>query len=163
MHGFVEIDGAADGGRGQHAERAGDDAGLVGEDVAEEVLGEDDVEVARDVHDVHRHGVDELVFECDVGVVLGDFSDGGAPELRDFEDVGLVDGGDFVAAFAGEFEGDAGDADDFSFRVAHGVNGFVGFLVPRAGCAEVEAAEELADEENVGVFGDFWAQGRAFG
>ena len=47
MDGLVEVDRAADGGRGQHAERAGDDAGLVGEDVAEEVLGEDDVEVAR--------------------------------------------------------------------------------------------------------------------
>ena len=92
--------GSADGGRGQHAERAGDDAGLVGEDVAEEVLGEDDVEVAGDVHDVHRHGVDKLVLEGDVGVVLGDFGDGGAPELRDFEDVGLVDGGDFLAALA---------------------------------------------------------------
>ena len=66
VHGLVEIDCAADGGGGQHAERAGDDAGLVGEDVAEEVLGEDDVEVARDVHDVHRHGVNELMFERDV-------------------------------------------------------------------------------------------------
>ncbi len=70
MDGLVEVDRAADGGRRQHAERAGDDAGLVGEDVAEEVLGEDDVEVARDVHEVHRHGVDELVLEGDVGVVL---------------------------------------------------------------------------------------------
>ena len=45
MHGLVEVDCAADGGRRQHAEGAGDDAGFVGEDVAEEVLGEDDVEV----------------------------------------------------------------------------------------------------------------------
>ena len=35
-------------------------------------------------------------------------------------------------------------------------------LVPPAGRAEVEAAEELADEEDVGVFGDFGAEGRVF-
>ena len=163
MYGLVEIDLAADGGRGQHAERAGDDAGLVGEDVAEEVLGEHDVEVARDVHDVHRHGVDELMFERDVGIVFRDLGDGGAPELRDFEDVGLVDGGDFVAALAGELEGDAGYADDFGLGVAHGVDGFVGFLVPPARRAEVEAAEEFADEENVDVFGDLGAQRGAVG
>ena len=125
VDGLVEIDCAADGGRGQHAERAGDDAGLVGEDVAEEVFGEHDVEVARDVHEVHRHGVDELVLERDVGVVLCDFGDGGAPELRDLEHVGLVDGGDFLAALLGELEGDAGDADDLVAGVAHGVDGLV--------------------------------------
>ena len=37
MHRFEEVDLAADGGRGEHAEGAGDDAGFVGEDVAEEV------------------------------------------------------------------------------------------------------------------------------
>ena len=81
VDGLVEIDLAADGGRGQHAERAGDDAGLVGEDVAEEVFGEDDVEVARDVHEVHGHGVDELVLDGDVGVFGLELVDGGAPEL----------------------------------------------------------------------------------
>ena len=93
---------------------------------------------------------------------MRDFGDGGAPELRDFEDVGLVDGGDFLAALGGEFEGDAGDADDLGLGVAHGVDGFAGFLVPPAGRAEVEAAEQLADEEDVGVFGDFGAEGRVF-
>src|ERR1700735_4266625 len=105
MPGFKEIEGAADGGRGKHAERAGDDTGFVGEDVAEEVLGEDDVEVARDVHDVHRYGVDELMLKGDGGIVFGDFGDGGAPELRHFEDVGFVDGGDLLAAIAGKIEG----------------------------------------------------------
>ncbi len=144
-------------------ERTGDDAGFVGEDVAEEVLCEDDVEVAGDVHDVHRHGVDELVLEGDVGVVLCDLGDGGAPELGDLEDVGLVDGGDLLAALAGEFEGYASYADDLFAGVAHGVDGFVGVTIPPAGLAEVEAAEQLADEEDVDVFGDFGAQGRAGG
>src|ERR1035437_7112132 len=106
------MDGAADGGRGQHADRAGDDGGLVREDVAEEVFGEHDVEVARNVHQVHGHRVDELELERDRGVVLGDLGDGVSPELRDFEDVGLVDGGDFLAALGGQLERNAGDADD---------------------------------------------------
>src|ERR1700733_7780793 len=163
MHRLVAIDRAAYGRRGQHAEGAGDDAGLVGEDVAEEVLSEDHVEVAGDVHDVHRHGVDELVFEGDGGVFLRYFGYGGAPELGDLEDVGLVYGGDLLPAFAGEFEGYAGYADYLGFGVAHGVDGFFGFLVPPAGCAEVEAAEEFADEENVYVLGDLGAEGGAVG
>ena len=112
VHGFVEIDRSADGGRRKHAERASDDAGFVGEDVSEEVLGEDHVEVPGDVHDVHRHGVDELVFEGNVGIVLGDLGDGGAPELGDLEYVGLVDGSDFFAALGGELESYAGYAND---------------------------------------------------
>ncbi len=36
-------------------------------------------------------------------------------------------------------------------------------FVPPAGCAEVEAAEELADEEDVNVFGDLGAQRGAGG
>ena len=89
--------------------------------------------------------------------------DGGAPELRDFEDVGLVDGGDFLAALAGELEGDAGYADDFGLGVAHGVDGFAASpLFHQRGCAEVEAAEELADEEDVDAFGDFGAERGVF-
>ncbi len=99
----------------------------------------------------------------DVGVVLGEFVDGGAPELRDLEDVGLVDGGELLAALAGELEGDAGDADDLVAGVAHGVDGLAGSLVPPAGLAEVEAAEELADEEDVDAFGDLGAEGRVGG
>src|SRR5579859_5748804 len=98
------------------------------------------------------------MFEGDVGVILRDFGDGGAPELRDFEDVGLVDGGELLATLPRKLKGDAGDADDFVAGVAHGVPGFAGFLVPLAGRAEVEAAEEFAHEENVGAIDDFGAQ-----
>ena len=39
--------------------------------------------------------------------------------------------------------------------------GFVGVAIPGAGLAEVEAAEELADEEDVRAGGDLGAEGRA--
>src|SRR6185503_18103049 len=73
---------------------------------------------------------------------------------------GLVDTGEFLAAFLRELEGDAGDAGDFVARVAHGVEGFALLLVPCAGSTEVEAAEKLTNEEDVGTVDDFrteWA------
>ncbi len=155
---LIQIDFAADGGRGQHAQRAGDDAGLVGENVAEEILREHHVEVARLVHEVHGHGVDVLVFERYVGELCGDFNHRGAPELRNFKHVGLVHAGEFLAALAGQLEGDAGYAGHFVARVTHGVPGFALGLVPLAGLAEVKAAEQFADKENVGAVDDLRAQ-----
>jgi hypothetical protein len=55
------------------------------------------------------------------------------------------------------------DAGYLGFCVAHGVDGLAGFLVPPAGRAEVEAAEQFADEEDVGTLGDLRAQGRIGG
>ena len=52
--------------RRQHPEAAGEDRRLVGQDVAEQVLGDDDVEVGRPADEQHRARVDELVVERDV-------------------------------------------------------------------------------------------------
>ncbi len=83
--------------------------------------------------------------------------------MRALEDVGLVDLREFLSALAGELEGDARDADDLVLRVAHGVDGLAGVLVPGARLAEVEAAEELAHEEDVDALGDLGAQRRVVG
>ena len=120
-------------------------------------------DVADAVLNAAQHRVDELMLDGDVGVFGLELVDGGAPELRALEDVGLVDLSEFLAALAGEVEGDAGDADDFVFGVAHGVDGFAGLFVPRAGLAEVEAAEELAHEEDVDALGDFGTEWRVVG
>src|SRR5262249_62142967 len=48
-----------DVGAGGHAHAAGDDGAQVGEDVAEEVAGDDDVEDLRLADEVHGGGVDE--------------------------------------------------------------------------------------------------------
>ena len=69
-----------DGGR-QHAQRAGEHRRLVGQDVAEHVLGDDHLEVARGGDQPHRGGVDEQVLELDVRELLGvDAGDDGAPQ-----------------------------------------------------------------------------------
>ena len=54
-------------GRGGEADAPADRAGQVGQDVAEEVVGHDDVVAARLLHQVDAGGVDVVVVPCDVG------------------------------------------------------------------------------------------------
>ena len=53
--------------RRRDAQRPGELAGQVGQDVAEHVLGDEDVEVARPTHQVHRHRVDVEVVDSTSG------------------------------------------------------------------------------------------------
>ena len=73
MHGLVERlapaglgIGRAERGRGQHAERARQHGGLVGKHVAEQVVGDDDVELLGVAHQLHGAVVGEDVLELDV-------------------------------------------------------------------------------------------------
>ena len=87
---------------------AGDRRGDVGEDVAEGVLGHDDVDRLAVRHDRHRERVDEGVVERDVGILgAAELGDDVAPEPRGVEDVHLVDGGQPAAALARDREGAA--------------------------------------------------------
>ena len=83
----------AERGRGQQAERAGQHRGLVGQDVAEHVLGDRHVEVARAADQVHRRRVDQHVLELHVGKLVAHrrASRDLAPQARGLEHVGLVD------------------------------------------------------------------------
>ena len=163
MHRLIYIDGAADGCRWQHAQRAGDDAGFIGKNVAEEILGEHDVEVARRVHQVHRAGVDVLVFERDIRILRGDLGDGSAPELGDFQNVRFIDRGNFLPALGRQLKGYAGHAHNLVAGVAHGVPCRVRLALPGTGLAEVEAAEQLAHEEDVRAVNHLRTQRRVCG
>ncbi len=83
-------------GRRQQAERAGQRGGLVGEDVAEQVLGDHHVVAVRLGQQQHRHRVDQLVLDRHVGIVGGDALHRAAPQPRGFQHVGLVDRGDMA-------------------------------------------------------------------
>ncbi len=151
----------AEAGRGQHAQRSRQHRRLVAEDVAEEVLGDDHVELRGPRDELHRGVVDEQVVERDVGVVGGDGGDDLAPEPRGLEHVCLVHRGDprraaVGGAAAGRLEGGAGDAVDLPHRVLAVVMGGVAVA---AGVAEVDAAGELADDEQVGADDPLLAQG----
>ena len=71
--------------RRQQAERTGECRGFVGQDVAEQVLGDDDVVSRRPRQQQHRHRVDQLMFEHDVGKFAGDAGYRLAPQSRRFQ------------------------------------------------------------------------------
>src|SRR5271157_1096545 len=167
MDGFVETDRASDAGRSEQAKRSHDSAGLVGQDVAEHVFGEDDVELGGLEHERHGGRVHVHVAKLDIGKIAGDASDDFAPQLRALQNIRLVDGEQAPAAGSSELKCDAGDALDLRLAVAHGVE-----RVARAGgafalgnygarLAEIQSAEQFAHDENVGSFDDFFAQRRA--
>jgi hypothetical protein len=102
----------ADVGPGDDAEAADQAGAEVGQDVAVEVLGDDDVEPVRVAHHVHGGGVDDDLLELDGGVAGGHAA--GAVEhqaVGHLHDVGLVHRGDAAAAvLGGVLEGVLGDA-----------------------------------------------------
>src|SRR5699024_2738730 len=95
-----------DGGRGRHADASGDRTGQVGEDVSEQVVGDDHIKALRVVHHVDRGGVDVHVVPGDAGV-LGCFSlHCAAPQVSGVgEHVVLVHQGEVAAAGLGAGEG----------------------------------------------------------
>ena len=88
----------------------GEDRRLVRQDVAEQVLGDDDVEVGRPADEQHRARVDELVVEPSTsGILDRDLVGDRPPQPRGREDVGLVDAGDAAAPAARQLEREADD------------------------------------------------------
>jgi len=84
----------------------------VGEDVAVEVFGEDDVVLVGVEDELHAGVVDDVLDVGDVGELRGDFLTAAEEEaVGELHDVGLVDGVDLLAAvFLGVIEGCLGDA-----------------------------------------------------
>ena len=151
-------------GRRQHADRARQLRRFVGQDVAEQIVGDDDVELLRVAHELHGAVVGEDVGEFDVLVFGGvEFRDLFLPEQARGHHVVLFGGGDFVAAQAREFEGDAGDAVDFVRRVNLRVDGAafaVGNRGDAARFAEIDAAREFAHDHDVEAGDDFGLERR---
>ena len=80
-----------------------------------------------------------------------DFGDDIAPQLRHFQHVGLVHGGDLVAALDGEIERHASNADDLPLVVDVRIDAPATAVIEgdAARFAEVDAAGEFADDQNV--------------
>ena len=163
--GLVEAEGEAEAvlfraeaGGGEHAEGAADDAHFIGENVAEHVFGEEHVELVGVAGELHGGVVDIHVAQLDFRCVLGKvFGHDLAPEHGGFENVGLVDGADALAAGLGGVDGDLGDALDFAGLVDHGIDGLLFAVFKRGGglgLAEVDAAGKLADADDVDAVGD---------
>src|SRR5476649_1749340 len=147
VHAFVV---GVQGRRRQHADGTGEHRGLVGQDVAEQVVGNDHVELLRCAHQLHGGVVDVHVAQFDFRVILGHLLDHFTPQLAGRQHVGLVHRAQLFAADHGHVETDTGDAADFAFAVRQGVVGLtltVFKLAHAAWRAEVDAAGQLADDQ----------------
>src|SRR5260370_40578813 len=93
---------------------AGDLRAEVADDVSKEIAGDDDVELARVLDDVHRQGVDIQVARIDVRVLLPDFLKSPLPKvMRKRQCIGLVAHAHaFQAILSGVLERVADDALD---------------------------------------------------
>src|SRR3546814_1823385 len=91
-----------------HAQRAGKLGRGVGKDVAEQVVGDHDVELLGIANDLHRRVVRQDVLQPDVGIVASvQVGDDFSPQQSRIHHVGLFGAGHLVAAAAGQFEGHA--------------------------------------------------------
>ena len=146
--------GAHGGGR-QHAQRTGDDGGLVGEDVTKNVAGEDDVELRRIAHQLHGGVVHVHMAQFHVGVVGVHFLHHGLPEAGGLQHVALFHGADLLATLAGGLEGHLGDAADLVLVVDHGVVAHAQAVTffDGAGLAEVDVTGQLAHHDEVQTAG----------
>jgi hypothetical protein len=73
---------------------------FVGQDVAEDVAGDDHVERRRRRYELRCRIIDVQVRQLDIGIFGADPDHRVAPELRRLEHVGLVDAADLLAARA---------------------------------------------------------------
>ena len=138
---------------GGEPDAAGDGRGDVGDDVAEEVVGDDDVEAARVGGEEDRRGVDVLVGGLDVGELGADLLDRAPPQVAGVgEDVVLVHEGQVPArAGLGAGEGVAHDALDAEAGVDADLGGDLvrGAGAQRAAVADVGPLGALADDDEV--------------
>ena len=143
----------AERGRRQHAERSREHGGDVGEHVAEQVVGDDDVELLGPAHELHAAGIRQLVLEHNVlELARMHLVDDLVPEHAGLHHVALLHRGDLVAALARELERDAGDALDLVGVVDLGIDGAllaVAEVGDGLGLAEIDPAGQFAQDDDV--------------
>ena len=149
--------------RRQHPHRAGEHGGLVGQDVPEEVLGCDDVEVARPSDEMHRHRVDQHVLVRDVGVLARHLVRHFTPQPGCREDVRLVHRSEVAPTLPSEREGGPDETRHLLFRVDHGIDRrtALGRRAALARAPEVDAASQLSHHDEIDALEDLPAERRS--
>lgn len=172
MAGLADGEAFADVGAGDETQRADEGGGAVGEDVAVQVGGDDDVVELRLAEQLVHHAVDDLLLDEEAGVgeaggrerLLG----AGAEEpVRLRQHVGLVGDGDeglvvdardtgvalaLLVAAQGDLAGHGGDARRRAGRDALdglGVDGALGRVAVRLLLFHVEVLGVLAHDDHV--------------
>ncbi|OIQ77381.1 hypothetical protein GALL_409300 [mine drainage metagenome] len=108
------------------------------------------------------------MIQSHVRVLKSNLADHVFPELESFQDVGFVDAGNTLAAFACGLKGDVGNALNFRLAVAHGVEGLLGTRkMSIAGdasatrLAKVNISREFANDQQVKPGNQFWLEARS--
>ncbi|CDN41806.1 Glutamine amidotransferases class-II [Paenibacillus sp. P22] len=151
----------AEGSGAQHADGARQHGSLVAQDIPEHVLRHDDVEARRTAKQLHGAVVDEHMLKLHLRILRRDPVHDLAPEAGSLQHVGFVDGGKPLAARHGDVERLAHDALHLLHVVHAGVDRLLAMLSLAAELlAEVDAARQLAHDDQVGTLQHFRLQGR---
>ena len=165
MHGLEQarhVAARAEIGARGHAHAALQGGAEVGQDVAEEVGGDDDVEAVGPQHHARREGVHEHPLVADVGVALGHGRGDLVPEhVAVARGVRLGRARDEAAPLAGEREGVLDDPLDAGAREDGGLDADLAWmtLMRAAPDARVLALGVLAHEQHVDIAGRAAGQG----
>lgn len=165
VHLALAIGNAAQTGRGQQTQRAGNNTRFVADDITEQVASDDDaVQLARVLDHDHSSGVNQLVADLELReLLLHDLGDDLAPKTAGSQDVGLVEtpDGQGRVVLQGQVSGQTDDALDLGPRVRLCVHSESAAVVLLA-LAEVDTARQLADDVEVDAPADVCPQRRAF-
>ena len=139
------------GGR-QHTNGAGDHRSLIGQNIAEQVAGYDNIELTRIADELHRAVVNIHIGVLNLRILVLDAVHGFAPYAAGFEHICLVYRADLLIALHRHLKSTAADALYLINRVVHVVRaGLAPALVAFAAVmlAEVNVAGQLTANENV--------------
>ena len=152
---------------GCEAESTGELGGKVGDDVAEKIVGDDDIELAGIADEFHGEGIDVEMAGIDIGIFGANGFENTLPEIAGKgHGVGLVGHAEaFELVLAGVIKGEA----DNAFNAFAGVDvflsgNFVGsvFLEKAAG-ANVDAFRVFAEDDKTNVVADaIFERGKVF-
>ena len=141
--------------RRQHAQRACNRAGEIGEQVTEQVVPQDHIEVGRLLHQLVGRIVCVEQFELDVGVFrAADVLDHLPPQDIALHHIGFIDGSDPATAASGQRKGDPGNALDLGCGIEVGVKRPEAATFSRlnpAWLGKKRTAAELAHHHHVGL------------
>ena len=169
MHRLIQRFGApvrircAKAGRGQHAEAAGQHCCAVRQDIAKQVVSEDDIKLLGLPYQLHCTVICVHVAEFYIRIIgvahsLHNF----APQNARLHDIGLLHGADFVVAATCKLKGRAGNAVNFGFCIALRVDTdtLIALFKDAPWLSEIDAAGQFAHDHDVEPRNDVLFQGR---
>src|SRR5690554_263346 len=138
--------------RGQHADGAGEHRGLVGEDIAEHVIGDYHIDLLGCAHQLHRGVVHIHVRQLDIRVVPSHLFHHLTPQLAGGEHVNLVHRAQLAVAQASHIEADDSDATDLALAVGQRIVYLTLTVVQHTTLTkltEIDATGQLAHDQDV--------------